>query len=89
MTEMSTQAARLAGIISGPLVADADTGFGNALNVQRTVIEYQRAGVAGLHIEDQTLPKRWGPLRGKSVIPSRSSWRRFGRRSRLGRTQTW
>jgi 2-methylisocitrate lyase-like PEP mutase family enzyme len=70
MTEMSTQAARLAGILSGPLVADADTGFGNALNVQRTVVEYERAGVAGLHIEDQTFPKRCGHLSGKSVIPS-------------------
>ncbi len=71
MTEMSTQAARLAGILSGPLVADADTGFGNALNVQRTVVEYERAGVAGLHIEDQTFPKRCGHLSGKSVIPER------------------
>jgi 2-methylisocitrate lyase-like PEP mutase family enzyme len=70
MTEMATQAARLAGVISGPLVADADTGFGNALNVQRTVVEYERAGVAGLHIEDQTYPKRCGHLSGKSVIPS-------------------
>jgi 2-methylisocitrate lyase-like PEP mutase family enzyme len=70
MTEMSTQAARLAGILSGPLVADADTGFGNPLNVQRTVVEYEHAGVAGLHIEDQTFPKRCGHLSGKSVIPS-------------------
>jgi 2-methylisocitrate lyase-like PEP mutase family enzyme len=70
MTEMATQAARLSGVLSGPLVADADTGFGNALNVQRTVIEYERAGVAGLHIEDQTYPKRCGHLSGKSVISS-------------------
>jgi 2-methylisocitrate lyase-like PEP mutase family enzyme len=70
MTEMATQAAHLAGVLSGPLVADADTGFGNALNVQRTVVEYERAGVAGLHIEDQTYPKRCGHLSGKSVIPS-------------------
>lgn len=70
MTEMATQAGRLAGVLSGPLVADADTGFGNALNVQRTVLEYERAGVAGLHLEDQTFPKRCGHLSGKSVIPS-------------------
>ena len=70
MTEMATQAGRLAGVLSGPLVADADTGFGNALNVQRTVVEYERAGVAGLHIEDQTYPKRCGHLSGMSVIPS-------------------
>ncbi|HEY1826405.1 MAG TPA: isocitrate lyase/PEP mutase family protein [Acidimicrobiales bacterium] len=70
MTEMATQAGRLAGVLSGPLVADADTGFGNALNVQRTVVEYERAGVAGLHIEDQTYPKRCGHLSGKTVIPT-------------------
>jgi 2-methylisocitrate lyase-like PEP mutase family enzyme len=70
MTEMATQAAHLVGVLTGPLIADADTGFGNALNVQRTVVEYERAGVAGLHIEDQTYPKRCGHLSGKSVIPS-------------------
>jgi 2-methylisocitrate lyase-like PEP mutase family enzyme len=70
MTEMATLAARLAGVLTGPLVADADTGFGNALNVHRTVLEYERAGVAGLHLEDQTFPKRCGHLSGKSVIPS-------------------
>jgi 2-methylisocitrate lyase-like PEP mutase family enzyme len=70
MTEMAAQAARIAGVLTGPLVADADTGFGNALNVERTVVEYERAGVAGLHIEDQTYPKRCGHLSGKSVIPS-------------------
>jgi 2-methylisocitrate lyase-like PEP mutase family enzyme len=70
MTEMATQAAQLAGVLTGPLVADADTGFGNALNVQRTVVAYERGGVAGLHIEDQTYPKRCGHLSGKSVIPS-------------------
>ena len=70
MTEMAAQAAKLATVLTGPLIADADTGFGNALNVQRTVVEYERAGVAGLHIEDQTYPKRCGHLSGKSVIPS-------------------
>lgn len=70
MTEMAAQAAKLAAVLTGPLIADADTGFGNALNVQRTVVEYERAGVAGLHIEDQTYPKRCGHLSGKSVIPS-------------------
>jgi 2-methylisocitrate lyase-like PEP mutase family enzyme len=70
MTEMATQASHLAGVLTGPLVADADTGFGNALNVHRTVVEYERAGVAGLHLEDQTYPKRCGHLGGKSVISS-------------------
>ena len=68
MTEMAGQAARIAAVLDIPLVADADTGFGNALSVQRTVAEYQRAGVAGLHIEDQEFPKRCGHLTGKSVI---------------------
>jgi 2-methylisocitrate lyase-like PEP mutase family enzyme len=70
LTEMTGQAARIASVLRIPLVADADTGFGNALNVQRTVVEYQRAGVAGLHIEDQTYPKRCGHLTGKSVVPT-------------------
>ena len=68
MTEMAGQAARITAVLGVPLVADADTGFGNALSVQRTVAEYERAGVAGLHIEDQEFPKRCGHLEGKSVI---------------------
>jgi 2-methylisocitrate lyase-like PEP mutase family enzyme len=68
MTEMAGQAARIAGVLDIPLVADADTGYGNALSVQRTVAEYERAGVAGLHIEDQAFPKRCGHLTGKAVI---------------------
>jgi 2-methylisocitrate lyase-like PEP mutase family enzyme len=68
MTEMAAQAARITAVIDIPLVADADTGYGNALNVHRTVAEYQRAGVAALHIEDQQFPKRCGHLTGKSVI---------------------
>jgi len=68
MTEMAGQVARLTAVLTVPLVADADTGYGNALSVQRTVAEYQRAGAAGLHIEDQTFPKRCGHLTGKSVV---------------------
>jgi 2-methylisocitrate lyase-like PEP mutase family enzyme len=70
MTEMADQVARITSVIDIPLVADADTGFGNPLNVQRTVAAYQRAGVAGLHIEDQSFPKRCGHLDGKTVIPT-------------------
>jgi 2-methylisocitrate lyase-like PEP mutase family enzyme len=70
MTEMADQVARITSVIDIPLVADADTGFGNPLNVQRTVATYQRAGVAGLHIEDQAFPKRCGHLDGKTVIPT-------------------
>jgi 2-methylisocitrate lyase-like PEP mutase family enzyme len=68
LTEMAGQARRITAVLDRPLVADADTGFGNALNVQRTVVEYERAGVAALHIEDQAFPKRCGHLEGKTVI---------------------
>lgn len=53
-----------------PLIADADTGFGEAEMVRRTVIEYARAGAAGLHIEDQKFPKRCGHLDGKELVPT-------------------
>jgi 2-methylisocitrate lyase-like PEP mutase family enzyme len=52
-----------------PVIADADTGYGNALNVRRTVREFEQAGVAALHLEDQTFPKRCGHLDDKSVVP--------------------
>ncbi|MCH9673941.1 MAG: isocitrate lyase/PEP mutase family protein [Gammaproteobacteria bacterium] len=52
-----------------PVVADMDTGYGNALNVQRTVRDYERAGVAGFHLEDQVFPKKCGFMEGKAVIP--------------------
>ena len=57
-------------LFRSPLIADADTGYGNALNVRRTVTAYEAAGVAGLHLEDQQLPKRCGHLAGKSVVPA-------------------
>jgi 2,3-dimethylmalate lyase len=69
MSEMANQAARICSAIELPVVADADTGYGGPLNVRRTVQEYERAGVAGLHIEDQTFPKRCGHFAGKDVIP--------------------
>jgi 2-methylisocitrate lyase-like PEP mutase family enzyme len=52
-----------------PVIADADTGYGNPVNVIRTVQEYERAGVAGLHMEDQVAPKKCGHMEGKQVIP--------------------
>jgi 2-methylisocitrate lyase-like PEP mutase family enzyme len=70
MTEMVDNAARMAASIGIPLIADADTGYGNELNVTRTVREYERQGIAGLHIEDQVSPKRCGHLAGKEVIPA-------------------
>ncbi|MGI9606705.1 MAG: isocitrate lyase/PEP mutase family protein [Acidimicrobiales bacterium] len=68
MTEMADAAARLARVLSIPLLADADTGYGNAINVIRTVEAYIAGGVAGLHLEDQVMPKRCGHLAGKDVI---------------------
>jgi 2-methylisocitrate lyase-like PEP mutase family enzyme len=68
MSEMAANAARIAATVAVPVIADADTGFGNELNVVRTVREYTAAGVAALHIEDQVFPKRCGHLDRKQVI---------------------
>ncbi len=68
MTEMVQRAGQLADASGLPLICDADTGYGNALNVVRTVREYERAGVAAIHIEDQEMPKRCGHFMGKSLI---------------------
>lgn len=68
MTEMGDNAARMARSVSVPLIADADTGYGNELNVIRTVREFESRGVSAIHIEDQVSPKRCGHLDGKDVI---------------------
>jgi 2-methylisocitrate lyase-like PEP mutase family enzyme len=68
MSEMAANAARIAAAVGLPVIADADTGFGNELNVVRTVREYAAAGVAALHIEDQEFPKRCGHLDRKLLI---------------------
>jgi 2,3-dimethylmalate lyase len=70
MTEMAGNAGRIADCVDIPVIADADTGYGNALNVIRTVGAYEAAGVAGLHIEDQVAPKKCGHMDGKLVIPA-------------------
>lgn len=70
MTEMVENARRMANAVNIPLIADADTGYGNHLNVMRTVEEYERAGIASVQIEDQVSPKRCGHMEGKSVIPA-------------------
>lgn len=67
-TEMALNAKLIASAVRIPLIADADTGFGNAINVARTVEEYIRGGVAGLHMEDQVAPKRCGHVAGREVI---------------------
>jgi 2-methylisocitrate lyase-like PEP mutase family enzyme len=68
-TQMADRVAALADIVDLPLIADGDTGYGNPLNVRRMVREYERAGAAALHIEDQTFPKRCGHLPGRDVVP--------------------
>ena len=69
MTEMVENAAMMARSVGVPVIADADTGYGNELNVTRTVREYESRGIAGIHIEDQASPKRCGHLEGKELIP--------------------
>lgn len=69
LTEFVQNASRMTAVVDVPVICDADTGFGNALNVIRTVQEYERAGVAGIHIEDQESPKRCGHLDGKRIVP--------------------
>jgi 2-methylisocitrate lyase-like PEP mutase family enzyme len=72
MSEMVANAGRIAAV-EVPVVADADTGYGNELNVFRTVREFERGGVAGIHIEDQEFPKKCGHLEGKQII-RREDW---------------
>lgn len=73
MSEMVANAARIAAAVEVPVIADADTGYGNELNVVRTVREYEAAGVAGIHIEDQGFPKKCGHLDDKEIVP-REEW---------------
>ena len=68
MTEMVDKARRIADVISIPLIADADTGYGNAINVIRTVQEYERAGVSAIQLEDQVLPKKCGHMDHKQLV---------------------
>jgi 2-methylisocitrate lyase-like PEP mutase family enzyme len=69
MSEMVENAGRIAAAVKTPVIADADTGYGNELNVVRTVREYEQRGVAGIHIEDQGFPKKCGHLENKTIIP--------------------
>jgi 2-methylisocitrate lyase-like PEP mutase family enzyme len=72
LSEMVDNAAMMARSVGIPLIADADTGYGNELNVTRTVREFESRGIAGIHIEDQVAPKRCGHLDGKEVVPIES-----------------
>ena len=69
MTETIERAFQVVSAVNIPVIADADTGYGNAVNLIRTVREFERAGVAAIHVEDQITPKRCGHLEGKEVIP--------------------
>ena len=68
-SEMLANAGAIAASVGVPVIADADTGYGDVLNVQRTVRQYEQAGVAAMHIEDQAFPKRCGHLDDKQVVP--------------------
>jgi 2-methylisocitrate lyase-like PEP mutase family enzyme len=69
LSETIDRAAQVVAAVNIPIIADADTGYGNAVNLVRTVREFERTGVAAIHIEDQITPKRCGHLDGKEVIP--------------------
>ncbi len=69
MSEMAENAGRIAAAVDVPVIADADTGYGNELNTTRTVREYEKRGIAGLHIEDQGFPKKCGHLDNKVIVP--------------------
>jgi 2-methylisocitrate lyase-like PEP mutase family enzyme len=73
MSEMVENGGRIAAAVGLPVIADADTGYGNELNVVRTVREYETVGVAGIHIEDQEFPKKCGHLDDKRIVP-REDW---------------
>jgi 2,3-dimethylmalate lyase len=68
-TEMVDSARRIVQAVNVPVIADADTGYGNPINVIRTVRDYEQAGVAAIHLEDQVTPKRCGHMSGKHVVP--------------------
>lgn len=68
MSEMVNQIRYITNAVNIPVIADADTGYGNALNMERTVREFEQAGVAGIQIEDQVTPKRCGHFEGKQIV---------------------
>lgn len=68
MSEMIDNASKIANSVEIPLISDADNGYGGPLNVRRTIQEFERHGIAGIHLEDQVLPKRCGHLAGKQLV---------------------
>jgi 2-methylisocitrate lyase-like PEP mutase family enzyme len=69
MTEVVERARTITSAVDLPVICDADTGYGDIINVRRTIREFERAGIAGCHIEDQTFPKKCGSFQGKGIIP--------------------
>lgn len=69
-SEMVNNARRIVAAVDRPVIADADTGYGNAINVIHTVRAYEQVGVAGIHLEDQVMPKKCGHMSGKEVLPA-------------------
>ncbi len=69
LSEATLHATRCAAVTSVPIISDADTGFGGSENAARTIEDFERAGLSGLHLEDQEFPKRCGHLSGKSLVP--------------------
>ena len=76
-TEMATHARDMVRAVRIPVIADADTGYGGPANIERTVLEYQQAGVAAIHLEDQASPKRCGQMAGVRLIPADEMVRRL------------
>src|SRR3954447_20100779 len=69
MTEMLEQVRKMTAAVEGPVICDVDTGYGNAVNLYRTVQEFTRAGAAAIQIEDQVIPKKCGHFEGKQLVP--------------------
>jgi len=76
-TEMTTHARNMVRAVTIPVIADADTGYGGPANIERTVREYQQAGVAAIHLEDQMAPKRCGHMAGVKLVPVEEMVRRL------------
>ena len=70
LSEMVDNARRIVQATELPVIADADTGYGNPINVIRTVREFELAGVSAIHLEDQVMPKKCGHMEGKQVMPA-------------------
>ncbi|MEY3624721.1 methylisocitrate lyase [Aquiluna borgnonia] len=85
LSEMSLRAKQIARLVDVPVLADADTGFGEMLNLARTIQEFEDAGVAGIHIEDQVNPKRCGHLDGKAVVDEHTATQRIASAARARR----